>query len=116
MAAHLTRHQTDLIVNKVIAAQGDEGGGSVQIQYNACMRNMSPGNLLAHMLPITLPNNQADWKGQRHFKRSEYEKALELHPHRNLTAAWSRAALVLKEDLAAFDNNWPAYIHHLENA
>lgn len=116
MADHLTRHQTDLIVNKVIDAQGDEGGGPVQIQYNACMRNMSPGNLLAHMLPITLPNNQADWKGQHHFKRSEYEKALELHPHRNLTAAWSRAALVLKEDLAAFDNNWPAYIHHLENA
>lgn len=116
MAERVTLQQTNLVIDAEMAKLGPDGGGPVQIQYNACMRNMSPGNLLAHMLPITLPNNQADWKGQHHFKRSEYEKALELHPHRNLTAAWSRAALVLKEDLAAFDNNWPAYIHHLENA
>jgi len=116
MADALTAQQTNLVIDAEMAKLGADGGGAVQPQYNTCMRYLSAGNLLAHMLPITLPNGHADWKGKRHFKRSEYEKALELSPNRNLTAAWSRAALVLKEDLAAFDNNWPAYIRHLENA
>ena len=116
MADRLTLEQTKLVIDAEMAKLGPDGGGAVQKQYNTCMRYLSAGNLLAHMLPITLPNGHADWKGMHHFKRSEYEKALGLCPNRNLSAAWSRAALVLKEDLAAFDNNWPAYIQHLENA